>query len=891
MITRGNGPPRPPRLAERLLSMSVLPDGRDVLLGDFAEFYAEIRTRSGRIRAAVWYWSQALKSLPRLIPHLSYWSFVMIKNYLTVVLRHMRGHKANALINTLGLAIGIACCILIFFFVQDELSFDRFHIHVDTIFEVKGTLYMGDMRMGVDAQPPLAPTLPERFPEALAAVRITREEHVMRAGNALGREKGIATDAAFFEMFAFPLLDNASLRVLEDPQAVVLTERLASKYFGARDPIDQTLAIRVDDAYQDFRVAAVARNVPENSSLRFDYVLSIEKIYGDQMLEWNSGKHIPTFVRLARRDQAGPLVQKFPDTIDKQFIRQFDEKSGYSLQAFSDYHLRPVRGSGLLEAKSSTAYSLILAGVALLVLLIACFNFMNLTIGNASTRLREIGVRKVLGAGRRQLIKQFWFESLALSFFALVIGALLAQVVLPVFNALSQKAIRPAYLQNAGLWMFLLGMVLFVGLVSGGYPALVLSRFQSVQLFRGRTMFAGKNVFSKLLITLQFAISIFLIVATVIMSRQNNFLTHKDLGYDSDLVLVVALEDVTSGTQLQPAVFPVLKTRLLQYEGILSVSGARYDMAHFWMTHAPNLKEGERVLLDYNHVDYDYLQTLGLRLVEGRDFSPDFPSDLENAVIVNEMFVKSFGMEPPVGRSISEPFQEDPEGTIIGVVEDFHYQSLHQPIRPVYIRLTGRARRGGPPPPAGVQRKMRPVFTSEITHMYVKLKGRDPQAALGNIQKEFKDLAPGIPFSYSFLDEAVARQYKMEERWGRIINYASIFAVLIACSGLFGITLLAMARRTKEIGIRKVMGASVWQIASLINREFLLLVALANILAWPAGYFAMRKLLENYAFRISIQPWFFLFSGVLALAVALVTVSVQALRAARADPVDALRYE
>jgi putative ABC transport system permease protein len=891
MTPSNNGAPRPPRLAERLLRISVLPDGRDVLLGDFAEFYSEIRARSGRIRAAAWYWSQALKSLPKLIPHLSYWSFVMIRNYLTVVLRHMRSHKANSLINTLGLAIGIACCILIFFFVQDELSFDRFHEHVDTIFEVKGTLIMGNMRMGVDAQPPLGPTLPERFPEILDAVRITREEHVMKAGNALGREKGIAADPGFFEMFTFPLLDNASLRALEDPQAVVLTERLAGKYFGARDPVGLSLAIRLNDEYQDFRVAAVVGNVPEYSSLRFDFVLNLEKIYGDDAQEWNSGKHIPTFVRLARRDQAESLVTKFPDTIDKQFIRQFDEKSGYFLQAFSDYHLRSERGSGLLEAKSSTTYSLILAGVALLVLLIACFNFMNLTIGNASTRLQEIGVRKVLGAGRRQLIKQFWFESLALSFIALMIGVVLAQVVLPVFNSLSQKAIRPAYLQNAGLWVFLLGLTLFVGLVSGGYPALVLSRFESVKLFRGKAKFTGKNTFSKLLITLQFSISIFLIVSTVIMSRQNSFLVHKDLGYDSDRVLVVPLEDVSSGAQMQQAVFPVLKTRLLQYDNIVSVTGARYDMAHFWMTHAPNLKEGERVLLDYNHVDYDFLTTLGLRLVEGRDFSPDFPSDLENAVIVNETFVKRFGMESPLGRSISEPFQEDPEGTIIGVVEDFHYQSLHQPIRPVYIRLAGGRRTGGPPPPAGAQNKMRPVFTSEIKHMYVKLKGRNFQAALGNIQKEFKELVPGIPFAYSFLDEAEARQYVLEERWGRIINYASVFAVLIACSGLFGITLLAVARRTKEIGIRKVMGASVLQIARLINREFVLLVILANVLAWPAGYFAMKALLQNYAFRISIQPWFFLFSGVLALAIALFTVSVQALRAARSNPVDALRYE
>ncbi len=891
MRSRDHRSSRPPRLAEWLLARSVHSDGRDVLLGDFAEFFSEIRQQKGRFPAASWYWLQAVKSIPRLLSHLVYWSLVMIRNYLIVVFRNLRSQKVNSFINVLGLSVGIACCILIFFFVRDERSFDRFHEHVDSIFEVKGTLYMGDMSMGVDAQPPLGPTLPERFPEVLAAVRITREEHVIKAGASLGKEKGIAADPGFFEMFTFPLRDNASLRVLDDPQAVVLSERLARKSFGERDPVGRSVSLRIDDEYQDFRVGAVVEDVPEASSLRFDYVVSLDKIYGEEVLEWNSGKHVPTFVRMARRDQAESLTARFPGTIDKLFVRQFDEKSGYSLQALSDYHLKGGRASGLLEAKSRTSFSYILSGIALLVLLIACFNFVNLTIGTASTRLQEIGVRKVLGAGRRQIIQQFWFESLVMSFVGLAFGIILAQAALPVFNVLSQKTIRPAYFQDAGLGLFLLGLALFVGLVSGGYPALVLSRFESVTLFRGRIKFTGRNVFSKLLITLQFSISIFLIVSTVVMSSQNRFLSHKDLGYESERVLVVPLEDISTETQMRAALFPVIKARLLQYGDIVSVSGARYGMAHFWMSHAPNLKEGERVILDFNHVDYDYLPTLGLRLVEGRNFSPDFPTDKEDAVIVNETFVRRFGMDFPLGRSIAEPFEQDPEGTIIGVVADFHYQSLHQPIRPVYIRLAEAPRKGGPPPPAGAQNQLRNQFTADYRLLYVKVRGRDLNSTLGNIQKEFGELAPGIPFAYSFLDEEEARQYALEERWGRIINYASIFAILIACSGLFGLTLLAVARRTKEIGIRKVMGASVWQIARLVNREFVALVLLANLFAWPAGYFAMRALLQNYAFRIPIRPWIFLFSALLALLIALLTVSLQALRAARADPVDSLRYE
>ncbi len=882
---------RPPILAQWFLALSVEPENREVLLGDFSEFFREKFVESGRFRAHVWYWGQVFRSLPHLFSNFLYWSAVMIRNYLTVTLRNLRKNKVNSVINIGGLAIGISCCILIFYFVRDELSYDRFHKNVDTIFEIKGTLLLGNMQMGVDAQPPLAPVLPEQFPEILSAVRIARQEYVVRLGRTLSKQKGIAADPDFFQMFSFPLKDNVSTQVLNDPHAVVLSEPLARKLFGGRDPVGQNVAIRLNDEYQDFQVAAVAERIPTNSSLKFDFVVNLEKVYGAAINEWNTGKHVPTFVQLAAKHQAEALAAKFPGTIDKQFRRTFDEKSGYQLYAFADYHLRGERDSAVLEAKSRTVYSLILASIALLVLLIACFNFMNLTIGNASTRLQEIGVRKVLGAGRRQLIRQFWFESQMMSLAALAVGALLAQLILPVFNVLSQKSISPGYFQSPVLWGFLLGLALLVGGLAGSYPALVLSHFESVKLFRGKIRFTGRNLFSRMLITLQFSISIFLIVATVVVFSQNRFLSQKDLGYDSDQIVVVPLEDLSMEKQMQTSFFPSLKNRLLQHKDILAVTGAQYGLANFWMSQAPELKEEGRVILDGNKVDYDYISTLGLTLLQGRDFSRERSTDLEDAVLVNETFVNQFGLDSPLGKKLGEPFKQDLHGTIIGVVKDFHYQSLHNPIRPAYIRLLKSEHTGSIPPPARLSSLSDSKYNQGFRILYVKIKGRDLQRTLGIIKNEFQESAPSLPFEFRFLDQTVAQQYALEMRWSRIINTASIFAVLIACSGLFGLTLLSVARRTKEIGIRKVLGASLWHISKLINREFVWLVGLANLIAWPAATFAMQALLQNYAFRIRIQFWMYLLSAGIALAIAVLTVSSHAIRAARTNPVESLRYE
>lgn len=861
---------RPPRLAEWLLSRSLPPADRDVLLGDFAESFTETTEDGRRLSAYVWYWRQVLRSLPRVVIHSFFWSLSMIFGYIKIALRGLRRRKVHALINIGGLAMGIACCLLIFSFVRHERSYDRFHTNAEEIFLLRGRLALGNAAMMTAADLPLGPTLPGRFPEVVETVRLTLKTLIVRKEADLFKANGLAADPSFFRVFSFPLLEGGTDEILNDPQAVVLTEGMARRHFEREDPLGKILSVRLEDEFYDFRVAGVCVDPPGNSSLHFDFILNLRRIRGEELDSWDSGRHVPTFLRLTGRDRASFLEAKFPGTIDARLRESFGENSGYSLQALVDYHFGGGDSYPGLEGQSRGIYSAVLSGIALLVLLIACFNATNTAVAGASTRLGEIGVRKVLGATRRQLLRQFWVESLVTGVSALAAGGLLAGFLLPTFNRLTGKnlALDPA--GDARLWPVLLGLTFFVGLVSGGYPALVLSGFHPVALFRSRVRFSGRNYFSRALIVFQFVISIFLLVSTLFLSRQYRFLLEKNPGFVSDRVLSISLDDISPEIQRSRALLPVLKQRLAVDSGVRAVTGSEFGLNLFWASKAPEVEKGRRVLLDMTGVDYDYLETLGIPLLEGRNFSPDYPGDRKDAVIVNRAFLRRFGMTSPIGRRISEPFLQDFPGTIIGVMEDFHYRSLHQAIRPAYLYLAGEG---------------------EFNAIYIKLAGSDSGGAIARVEKIFKEVIPEVPFQYAFLDEQVARQYENEARWKKMVNAATVFALLIACSGLFGLTMLTAWRRTKEIGIRKVLGASTFRIVRLLNREFIGLVLAANLLAWPAGYFSLRILLRNYAYRIRLGPDGFLLAAALTALVALLTVSAYALRVGRSDPVEAIQYE
>ncbi len=788
---------------------------------------------------------------------------------MVTAVRHLLKNKLNTIIIILGLGTGIACSILSFLFIHHELTFDKFHKNAHAIYEMKMVLVLPMGRAVADPKSHLAPDLTRLFPEVTRAVRMEKKNYIVKFGDENFEEQAIATDPSFFDMFSFPLLHGEGTRGLDNPDEIVISDTMAKKYFGEGNPLGKILSIRIDNEFSDFIITGVLEKIPNASSLQFDFLLNLERVYGGSMNDPNQARSMGCFILLNNPDQVEPLIEKFKTSIDVPLQERFSQESGYDLQSFAAFHLRGEYGSAVLTQKSTIHYSFILAGISLLVLVIACFNFMNLSIGKAATRIKEIGVRKVLGAKRKQLIQQFWLESLFLSILSLTIGLVMVELFLPAFNRLSQKGLKLDVFSNEWTIAFCIGIVFIVGMVSGSYPALFLSKFSSVDLFQQKMRFSRKNTFNRSLIVFQFAVSIFLIVSTVYMYKQKSYMLNFNLGYDSDQVVVLPLKNLDADISRNAAFLPILKNKLLQYDMIQSVSGSAYNLSEGWMGTYFEKQSGKQELVVYNYIDEDFIPTLGMRIIAGRNFSGNYPSDLEGAILINKSFAELLGEESPVGHSLSEYFKTDFDRKIIGIVEDFHSQSLHDPVFPAFMGRIG----------------------VDYSYVFIKLKGDSVREAIANIKKEFKALAPHVPIDFSFLDTDIAKQYEREEHWIRLVEYACLFAILIACSGLFGLTLQIVFLRTKEIGIRKVLGASARSIVMLINREFLWLVLGANIIAWPSAYWGLSVVLKNYAYRVTLTPWIFLVSGILALLLAAGTISVHALQAARTNPSETLRYE
>ena len=793
----------------------------------------------------------------------------MHNNYIRMAFRIMKRNKLNTLINIIGLATGIACAVLSFLFIYNELSFDRFHKNYDTLFEVKMVL---DLPMGRASTVPKASTgvkLLHDYPEVVCVVRMDKRNSLVQHEQRVFEEQALAVDPSFFDMFTFPLKYGEVRDALYHTDAVVLREAVSKKYYGDENPVGKTLSIRINEDFSDFIVTGVVREIPDSSSLKFDLLVNLEKVFGAELNDPQGNKSTTCFIQLQNKNQVETLLQKFRTTIDVPVKERFTEGSGHLLQSLAGFHLNAEYGSYVLSQRSTQDYSFILAAIAVLVLVIAVFNYINLSLGKSSTRIKEIGVRKVLGARRMLLIKQFCAESLLLCFFALLIGLVMVEFFLPGFNHLAQKTLSLNVFSQIWILVFFTMLVLGVGIITGLYPALFLSKFSSVDLFRGKMKLSRKNTFNRSLIIFQFAISIFLIVTTIFLYQQKNYMLKSDLGYDADQVLVVPLKGMIPDAQRSAAFVSTLKNKLIPYENIQGISASAFNLSDGWIGTYFEDNKGENNLVVYNYVDWDYVPTLGIGLTEGRNFSKNYPSDLEGSILINQSFARMLDVDSPVGRRFSEFFKTDFDRQIIGIVEDFHSQSLHDPIYPAFM---------------GVAAKY-------YDYVYVKIKGEELSQAIAAVKNEFTALAPQIPFDYTFLDEKVARQYVREEHWTRMVEYSSLFALLIACSGLLGLTLQIVFQRTREIGIRRILGASFRNILVLINKEFVWLVIGANVLAWPAAYFAMSSVLGNYAFRVPLVLWVFVVSGLLAFFMAAVTISIHTFRVARINPSESLKYE
>jgi len=733
----------------------------------------------------------------------------MFKNYLKIAFRNVKKHKAYAFINIAGLAIGMACCILIVSFIAAELSYDRFHKNTDRIYRIGLDANLGGNQILMPiCTTPAAPALVQDYPEILDAVRFLPMGNVSVKDRDLEffEENVVLADNSIFNIFTFPMKKGDPQSALKTAYSMVMTEDTAQKYFGDEDPLGKIL--KVDNQF-DYTVTGVVENVPKNSHFTFDILCSFESLYaqrGEAMEEWlNFNLYI--YVLLQEGINPKDLENKFPVLIDKHMgtaLKAIGGEINFFLQPLKDIHLHSHMENEI-GANSDIAYIYIFSAIALFILIIACINFMNLATARSALRAREVGIRKVIGAERKELIRQFLGESLIYSLFSMLVAVLLAHLVLPLFSSLSGRELSIDYFGMPWLIPGLIGMILFVGLAAGSYPALFLSSFQPVKVLKGRLKAGAANArFRSILVVGQFVISIGLIISTGVILNQLRFMKNKNLGFEKGNVVVVRTSDGPARESIDS-----IKQEFKKIPGVLN-AGLTSQVPGREANISPFVPEGfsatEAQLMKNIGIDHDFIPTMGIEVTAGRNFSSDFGTDASDAVIINEAAARKFGWADPIGKKIENFSGEEIENltakTVIGVIKDIHMSSLHSLIMPLYINNE----------------------SDGWDNIAIRINSNNVGGTIDKLRAKWRELYPNQSFDYYFLDDSLAILYESEGRLSRIFSSFTLFAIFIACLGLFGMASFTAEQRTKEIGIRKVLGASVLGVVVLLAKDFLKLV-------------------------------------------------------------------
>jgi putative ABC transport system permease protein len=800
----------------------------------------------------------------------------MFKNYIKIALRNLLKHKGYSLINIVGLAVGITCCSLIFLYVYDELNFDRFHAKSERIYraiEKRQSPDMGIRHLGITA-PVVGQTLVEEFPEVEKTVRFFRPgRFTVRHGDRRFYEGDyFITEPSFFEVFDFELLKGNPQTVLLQPSSVVLTEKAAKKYFGKEDPFGKTLILRGE---HEFKVTGILRDPPHNFHLNFNMLISLATFESDDywkqyLSSWDSD-YCLTYVVLNDARVLPEVEAKLPELVEKYRGEKAEMRQVY-LQALADIHFHSAQIEfDRNQAKGDIAYIYIFTAIGIFIALIASINYMNLSTARSMNRAKEVGMRKVIGARRRQLVGQFMSEALVLTLIAFVIACALVQLAIPVFNQISGKALAVDFKDVSLGLLPILVIAMMVGFLSGSYPAFYLSGLRPMLILKGHKKSSTKAAFLRHgLVVTQFVLSIIMIIATTVVYNQLQYIQNKQLGFDREHLLVV---DINSGGVRRD--FAAMKTEFVQCPGVQSVAvSSRVPGEWKDLTEAeinlPGMADTEVYTMNFIGIDEGFLETYSMELLEGRNFSGSFGSD-SLSVILNEAAVKMLGLDSPLGKRIRIP-EENFEPQVIGVAKDFHFRSLHERIGPLVLGY-----------------RSNPVRV--IDYFTARIDGSDIPATLWAMEEVHDRFDEITPFEYNFLDEKLNRYYGAEIRAGQLFAIAASMAIFIACLGLFGLAAYTAEQRTREIGVRKVLGASVSGIVLLLSKDFTRLVLIAIMVAAPIAYYLMNQWLANFAYRVDIGAGIFLLTAALALLIALLTVSYQAIRAALANPAKALRYE
>ena len=797
----------------------------------------------------------------------------MFKSYLKIALRVFLKHRAYSLINMVGLAVGIACAILILLWVQDETSFDRFHENADRVFRVSSRGMIGNTFSNhTQTPPPFSQTLQSNFPEVENAVRLYNiEENITgRYGDKIFNEgRLLGADSTFFEVFSFSFLKGDPRTALVEPLALVVTEETARRYFGDEDPLGKTIVM--NDQFE-VRVSGVIENVPPNSHFHFDMLLSMTSLGLSRSANWGTS-NLLTYILLREGATRQHVEAKLPGFVEQYVYETLPDWFGdeapegnyweFFLQPLTDIHLKSDL-NGEFEANGNMLYVYIFSLVAFMIILVACINFMNLTTARSANRAKEVGLRKVVGSTRRQLIFQYMTESFSLVLMALFMTVLIVYIALPYFNNFTGKSLEFSLLNNVNTVVKLLGLFLFVGLLSGSYPALYLSSFQPIAVLTGKVRQGLKHsALRNALVVFQFGTTIILFIGTFIVAKQLDFFQDKWLGFNKEQVLVIKNPNAL-GEQAS-----AFKNALRQHASITAVAGSRMLPGRDFYNISFEPEGQEEITLNVLSCEPEFAETMQLEMVEGRFLSREFATD-RTAIVLNETAVRLLQWEEPIGKTV---LKFNTPLTVVGVVKDFHFESLHATIRPMVV-----LHNEGP-------------FQFDNHFITVRVNTEDIAGVIEAIAQTWRSMTNGNPFDYSFLDEDYEALYWNEMLTGNVFLLFSILAVFIATLGLLGLALYTAEQRTKEIGIRKVLGASESTIFLLLSKEFVKWVVLSNIIAWPVAYFSLRQWLQSFAYQVTIGWTPFLFSAVLVFGVALITVSYRAAKAARVNPVDSLRYE
>ena len=785
----------------------------------------------------------------------------MVKIGLKTALRNIIRYKSYSFINLIGLAIGLACFMLVSLWILDEISYDSFHEKGARLYLLAQTIEQDNGTQTISTQcAPLAPIVKERIAGVEDYARLYWSPQTITSEEKVFNEYVTFADSSLFGMLTFSEIYGDPLTALNNPHSIVLSAGKARKYFGDIDPVGKSLKFENNI---DLMVTAVVEDIPGNSSLQMDIIMPLEFLneIGYNLDEW-AGADYYTLLLLEDKNQYQQTSAAIANLFSDFYIQQTgQEKCPYTLflHPLTKYHLYSLSGSG-----GRIQYVWIMIAVALFIIAIACLNFINITTARATSRAKEIGIRKVLGADRFKLIGLILGETYVLTAIALLIALILTEIFMPFFNRITDKSLNMDF-SNPAMLLGLIGVLALAGFSAGIYPAFVLSRFRPAEILKSKIK-ANKSglKFRRVLVVVQFSLSLILIICTLSIHNQLDYIQNRDLGLNKDNVICFRPPAAIQNN------YTAFKSELVKNPDILAVGASMQGINHVNSTIGPNFDyEGKPVDLSlelhFDWVNYDYAKTLGINMAEGRFYSPDFPSDAEDGIVLNETAVKLMGIENPIGKRFSYWGNEK---QIIGVVKDFNLEPLYETLKPMIL-----------------------IYEPTSAVLYVKLNPENVSGALAHIEKVYADFEPAGNFSYGFLEDIYKRAYRSDQHLGKILGYFSGLVIFVACLGLFGLVSFISEQRTKEIGIRRVLGASVGNIVNRLIKEFLLLVLTANLIAWPLAYFLTRRFLENYAYHSGINLWIFLACALLVLLIALATVSLRALRAATLNPVESLRHE